>query len=525
MTWRASDPQGNESAKIRWEIVQYTRGRGLDIGCGPAKQYPHWIGVDNRKDAFLYNIPINPDVVVETAEKLDLFASASLDFCFSSHLLEHIEYEKVPATLKEWMRVIKPKGFLVLYLPDEDEYPKVGEEGANPDHRWNVSYDRLLECMRKSGTDWDLIDFQKRNQDNEYSLYFVFRKVGNGQHTSWQKKVKPAKTCAVVRYGAIGDLIQASSVFAALKKQGYHITLYTSPPGDAVVRHDPHIDEFYLQDKDQVPNHLLGEYWAYHRKKYDKWVQLSESVEGSLLALPGRALHEWPPALRHSFLNRNYLEVQHEIAQVPYEPLMRFYPTEEERKWARKERSKMGRFVIGWPVSGSSVHKTWGGLDNVIASIMLDFPGVDVVLLGNEASKILEQGWEKEKRVHRRSGVWSVRESLAFMQEVDMAIGPETGVMNSVAMLSYPKVVFLSHSTDENLTRDWVNTHVLISENTVCPGRGNNEAPACHQLHYSWQYCKATEDKVSQCQADITVEHAYRVIWHSITWALERKVA
>lgn len=525
MVWKVDAPQGNESAKIRWEIVQYTRGKGLDIGCGPGKQYPHWIGVDNRKDAQLFRIPINPDVVVDTAEKLDLFASGSMDFCFSSHLLEHLEYERIAGTLREWMRVIRPRGYLVLYLPDEDEYPKVGTNGANPDHQWNVNYDRVLDAMRASGTSWDLIDFQKRNAADEYSLYFVFQKIGSGQHTSWQKKTRPAKTCAVVRYGAVGDLIQAASVFVGLKKQGYHITLYTSPPGDAVVRHDPNIDAFYLQDKDQVPNHMLGEYWAYHRKKYDKWVQLSESVEGSLLALPGRALHEWPPALRHQMLNRNYLEVQHEIAGVPHDPQMRFFPTEEEGRWAKKERAKLGDFVIVWALAGSSVHKTWGGLDRVIAALMIDFPNVHIVTVGGEASRILEQGWENEKRVHRRSGVWKIRESLAFMEVADMAIGPETGVMNAAAMLPYPKVIFLSHSTDENLTRDWVNTHALASEHTVCPGRGNNEAPACHQLHYSWQHCKATPDKIAQCQADIPGEHVYKVIWHAITWALEKKVA
>ncbi len=341
-------------------------------------------------------------------------------------------------------------------------------------------------------------------------------------HRFSYQKPRPEKTCGVVRYGATGDLIQTSSVLAGLKKQGYHITLYTSPPGDQVVRHDPNIDAFYMQDRDQVPNAMLGEYWAYHRKKYDKWVQLSESVEGSLLALPGRAIHEWPPALRHQFLNRNYLEVQHEIAQVPYESRMRFYATEEERRWAKKERGKMGPFVIAWPLAGSSVHKTWHGLDAILARLLLEFPQVQIVTMGAQGSKILEQGWENEKRIHRRSGVWAIRESLAFMDEVDLAIGPETGVMNAASMLPYPKVVFLSHSTDENLTRDWINTHVLASQNTVCPGRGNNEAPACHQLHYSWQHCKATEDNIAQCQFDITVEQAYRVIWHAITWALER---
>jgi ADP-heptose:LPS heptosyltransferase len=253
-------------------------------------------------------------------------------------------------------------------------------------------------------------------------------------------------------------------------------------------------------------------------------VNLSESVEGSFLTLPGRTLHAWPPALRHSLLDRNYLETQHQIAGVPYHPKMRFYASAEEQSFARKQRARMGDFVIAWALAGSSVHKTWPYLDAIIASIMLDFPSVHIALLGGEAAKLLERGWEKEARVHRRSGLWSIRESLSFMDVADMAIGPETGLMNAAAQLPYPKVVFLSHSTHENLTRDWVNTQPLMSAGTHCPGRGANEAPACHQLHYQWEHCKKHESGTAQCQADISPDQAYRVIWHVLQAELEQRM-
>lgn len=521
MTWRIDDPQGNEGAKISWEIVQYTRGRGLDLGCGPRKTYAHWISVDNGQDSRLFNHQINPDVRVETAEDLSLFASGSMDFVFSSHLLEHIDYERVPDTLREWMRVIKTGGHMTLYLPDENQYPKIGEPGSNPDHRWNVSLHRVVDAMPNG---FDLIDYQVRSEGNEYSLYIVFKKTGNGRGQSWLKD-KPTKTCGVVRYGAFGDLLQSSSVFAGLKKQGYHVTLYTSPPGDQVVRHDPNIDAFYLQDKDQVPNQCLGDFWAYHSKKYDKWVNLSESVEGTLLALPGRTHHSLPPALRHEMMNRNYVEFQHAIAGVPHDPVIKFHATEQERIWAKREKKSMGFPLIMWSLSGSSVHKSYHGLDRCIAATLLDFPTAHFVLVGGPEGKILEAGWEKEPRVHLKCGEYKIRESMALAQVADCVIGPETGILNCVANEPMPKMIFLSHSTVENLTRDWVNTHSVVSEHTVCPGRGNNEAPSCHQLHFGWQHCKRTESGVSQCMEDIPVEKAYRVLWHCIQSVAETKAA
>ena len=133
MTWRKDDPQGSESDKIKWEIVPWTRGLVLDIGCGPHKPFNHFIGVDNRKDTAMFGIEMNPDLTVPDATNLPLFASAAYDSVFSSHLLEHIEDHK--AALREWWRLVKPGGYLVLYLPHKSFYPNIGTDGANPDHK------------------------------------------------------------------------------------------------------------------------------------------------------------------------------------------------------------------------------------------------------------------------------------------------------------------------------------------------------------------------------------------------------
>jgi ADP-heptose:LPS heptosyltransferase/predicted SAM-dependent methyltransferase len=548
VVWKIDGPLGNESGKIKWEITKWTRGRGLDLGCGMQKTYPHFIGVDSGKDGVLFNHPINADVRVVSAADLSVFASSSMDFIFSSHLLEHIPLERQDPrafpdpiqralaekmiiekftaleALKDWMRVIKRDGYLVLYVPDEDEYPKVGTAGANPDHCWNVSYDKVVELMKKTGYGWDLVDFQKRTEGIEYSLFFVFQKRVGGHHFSWRND-KPKKTACVVRYGAFGDLLQTSSVCAGLKAQGYHVTLMTSPPGHAVIEFDPNIDAFYLQDKDQVPNHMLGDYWAYHSKKYDKWVQLSESVEACLLSIPGKTPHLWSPAARHRYMNHNYVEFSHLIAGLPHKPQVRFYPRPAERQWAQAERARLGGApLVLWALAGSSVHKTWDGLDRTVASILTEFPDSHVVFVGGPDAAILEQGWENERRVHCKSGKYSIRETMSLLEFVDMAIGPETGVMNAMSQLPQPKVLFLSHSTEENLCRDWVNTTSVASESTHCPGRGMNEAPACHMLHYTWEFCKQHPERgIAQCQADIDGEAAWQAIRDAIYSALPER--
>lgn len=516
MVWRIDGPQGYESKKIVWEAAPFLRGKGVDLGAGMFKILPQAIAVDSGEHSHTFGHPFVADVRADCT-KLDLFASQSLDFVFSSHLLEHIQDYK--AALKEWWRLVKHGGHMVLYLPHADFYPRIGQPGANPTHVHDFLPEDIIKAMEgisSSNNAFDLIECQERNNDDEYSMFLVFKKQ-TGKNEYNYRKAKAKKTVLVCRFGAFGDLMQASSVFAGLKKQGYHVTLMTSPPGSDVVKFDENIDQFMLLDRDQVPNADLGAFWKWQAKKYDKFVNLSESVEGTFLAMPGRSAHAFPPALRHKLMNHNYVEVQHEIAGVPHDPQIKFFATPEEKNWARKTRLKMGDFVILWSLAGSSVHKTWAGLDPVLAFLMLEYKNVDVVLVGGPESVILEAGWEKEPRVHRTCGKWSIRQSLAFINEADLVIGPETGVLNAAAMVDIPKIVFLSHSTVENLTRDWLHTTSLWGQETVCKGRGNNEAPACHQMHYGWAECTKHESGVgAQCQVDISVDEVCYHLHHLI---------
>jgi SAM-dependent methyltransferase len=187
MTWRPEDPQGKETAKTRWRMAPYTRGKGLDLGCGNDKLWDtkNCIGVDSCKDSELFGHLINPDIKADV-ESLPLFASGSVDWVFSSHVLEHFAYSKVPAILAEWFRVTKVGGHVCLYLPDEDQYPKCGEiergillseQHCNSDHKWNVNYDRLVAAAEKAYPAWDLVYFERCSDSDEYSLAFIFKKL------------------------------------------------------------------------------------------------------------------------------------------------------------------------------------------------------------------------------------------------------------------------------------------------------------------------------------------------------------
>lgn len=523
MVWRIDDPQGDEAGKVKYEIVPYTRGKGVDLGCGPKKAFPHFIGVDNCIDGELFGIHFKPDIEHDDCTRLGFLSDGELDFVFSSHLLEHIVDYK--AALAEWWRVLKVGGHLVLYLPHKALYPNVGTPGANPDHKHDFLPGDIIDAMEAAAYEsepFDLLVNETRAQDREYSFLQVYRKLPSGQPIEFSyTNSRPEKKACVVRYGGIGDCLQAANLLPELKAQGYHVTVMTVPTGESVLRHDPHIDAWFVQDPDQVPNMELAEFWKVQQAKFDLWVNLSESVEGTLLAIPGRANHGWPDAMRRKYLGINYLEFMHEIAQIPYQPAARFYTTEDEDRAARSMLSDIearltpglrppmaarDHFFVMWCLAGSSVHKVYPHQDDVIANLLNARDDIVVILVGDMVCKVLEQGWETHPRVVCTSGSFNPRQTLALAQHVDVVVGPETGILNGVSFVERPaKVVMLSHSSVENLTRDWHSTTSLEPANTACY--------PCHRLHYTREFCPHDEEMhVAKCQHDIAPRRVFEAI-------------
>lgn len=518
MVWDINGSQGFESAKIASFILPYTRGRGLDLGVGKQKCWPHFIGVDNLFD---YGGQRPPSVdIVSNCDKIPVFADSSMDFIFSSHLLEHFHEKDVPDILREWTRIIKTSGYLVLYLPSANLYPKVGETGANPDHKWNI-FPGDIEKYLKEATNcgWTQLEQEERAETDEYSLFLVFQKRDDGtwEEKIWQRNPDGKKRCMVTRYGAIGDQLMAASILPGLKKQGWHITYNTSPSGQEILLHDPHIDEWLIQDKDQVPNQELGPFWDTLATRYDRVINLSESIEGGLLQLPGRLQHKYSTEARQRlFGSVNYLERTHDIAAVPYAFNARFYPTEKERYTAHKLRKSIKAPVIAWAINGSAAHKVYPYVQIVLAWILdntpahvflLADPTIGIELQQGILSVLAEDGKDLS-RVHACGGKWNIRETLAFCQVADIVVGPETGPLNAVGMeKDVAKVIYLSHSSPENLTKHWVNATVLE------PAKSNCACFPCHMLHYTWDFCNQVEKtKAALCASAIEPERVYEAI-------------
>src|SRR6185437_6751448 len=118
---------------------RFLGGRVIDIGCGPDLVVPH---------AEAFDLQHGDAQRIASQRPIEAY-----DAVHSSHCLEHMR--DVPAALEQWWSLVRPGGYLVLVVPDEDLYEQGGWPSLfNSDHRatfrlqkaesWSpVSYDVL----------------------------------------------------------------------------------------------------------------------------------------------------------------------------------------------------------------------------------------------------------------------------------------------------------------------------------------------------------------------------------------------
>jgi predicted SAM-dependent methyltransferase len=120
----------SETSLCRERLKKFCAGCGLDIGYGGDPILPSAITVDMPSPyTTVGDAPLN---LAGDARDLRWFRDGTLDYVFSSHLLEDFKPDETRHVLLEWLRVIRTGGHLVIYCPDERVYSehcrKTGQE-------------------------------------------------------------------------------------------------------------------------------------------------------------------------------------------------------------------------------------------------------------------------------------------------------------------------------------------------------------------------------------------------------------
>ena len=159
---------------------RYCNGRGLDVGYGG-----DLLTTDCRGWDFEHG----------DAQYLKGIGASEFDFVYSSHTLEHMSEPAI--ALRNWWRVLKRGGYLILYLPHRELYEKKKTLPSrwNLDHRHFFLLDKdeepdtigIIPMIQRSLSDFEIIYAKECSEghtitdpeihsDGEYSIEVVVKK-------------------------------------------------------------------------------------------------------------------------------------------------------------------------------------------------------------------------------------------------------------------------------------------------------------------------------------------------------------
>ena len=110
----------------------YFVGEGIDIGGAPDPLSLYTDFFPLMKSVKVWDMPDGDAEIMESVN------SETYDFVHSSHCLEHLQ-DPIEG-IKNWFRILKPGGHLIVTVPEEDLYEQgIFPSTFNLDHKWTFT--------------------------------------------------------------------------------------------------------------------------------------------------------------------------------------------------------------------------------------------------------------------------------------------------------------------------------------------------------------------------------------------------
>jgi len=169
-------PHRSETAKVRHLVVDYCRGRGCDIGFGGDKIVKQdCIGIDYAQPYTNTGQDV-VDIACDVIREKIPVPNDTFDYVYSSHMIEDVE--DTNAVLREFIRILKPGGNLILVFPDQPKYEKYCRRTGQPLNMCHVHADMGLAFMYRRLNELTAIRYATLMESNcaiDYNVVMVMK--------------------------------------------------------------------------------------------------------------------------------------------------------------------------------------------------------------------------------------------------------------------------------------------------------------------------------------------------------------
>jgi predicted SAM-dependent methyltransferase len=165
----------SETSKHRDWFLPHTQGYGMDVGFGGDPLTPNCITFDMPQP--YTSVGTSVQHLGGDARSIPL-KDGTLDWLYNSHLIEDFTYADQIPMVKEWLRVLKPGGRLLILAPDQQRFlahcaatgQPINEAHKEADYSLKTFKKRVLKAGNIRDEVWTEADF------DDYSWAIVLEK-------------------------------------------------------------------------------------------------------------------------------------------------------------------------------------------------------------------------------------------------------------------------------------------------------------------------------------------------------------
>ena len=255
------------------------------------------------------------------------------------------------------------------------------------------------------------------------------------------------KKVLLIRYGAYGDIIHCSMLPRLFKEKGYEVHFEYNFKARQLLAHNPHISQHIVyepttdeeikecKNKKEINEKLQKRYEKY-KTKYDKVINLNDSLERGTIAMEDMESYDLSQEERKALYDNNYYDWTLKWAGlgdlVGQGIKGEVYFTENEHAMAKSFiDNHKDKFILLVNLSGTSLHKVYPFMGQVIQRFLDEHEDAIAITTGDQSCQLLE--FKHDKIIHK-SGVWPFRQSLLVAKYVDGVVGCESGMMVGATM-------------------------------------------------------------------------------------------
>ena len=243
----------------------------------------------------------------------------------------------------------------------------------------------------------------------------------------------------MIRFGAIGDVVETTGLLRSLKKAGFLVHYLTGKIPSSLLEKDADLDKLLILEKKTYFN-LFKIAKILRKEKYEYIINLHPSLRTKFLcaiAKPNKIL-TYKKSYKYHAVENFFLTAATELHQLKLDDKIELFLSNEEQQWAANSLDKKIRICFNIGATPKRQGRRWQLIHwaELAKKIFEQYDVQIFVIGGKEDIQETEKLIEMEPRIKSFAGKTTLRETAALTFCSDIVISGDTGPLHIASALA-----------------------------------------------------------------------------------------